>query len=103
MPDIAVPLGTYTGWNLRDASIGAPSEPYVRAGAFHPFAATRRVRDNTKDPRPAIEERYSGKADFLAKITAAADDLVRRGFLLESDRPRILRQAEERWTRLTAQ
>ena len=38
MPELAVPLATYTGWNLRDAKIGAPEEIQSMVGSFIPFA-----------------------------------------------------------------
>lgn len=103
MPDIAVPLGTYTGWNLRDPSIGAPSELYSMVGGFHGFAKTKQDRTAIKDSRPSIEERYRSKEDFLAKTGAAIDGLVKDGFALEADRARMLRQAELRWQHLTSQ
>jgi hypothetical protein len=103
MPDISAPLGTYTGWNLRDASIGASNELYTRAGAFHPFAATKAARAAKKDPRLSVEERYSSKADYLSKIDAASEALIQQRFLLPADKARVRAQAEVRWNRLTAQ
>lgn len=103
MPDVSVPLGTYTGWNLRDASIGAPTEIYSMTGGFHAFAATREARVAKKDPRPSIAERYESKADYMGKIKAAMDVLAADGFLLPGDRGRLEKQAEIRWTQLAAQ
>ena len=103
MPDVSVPLGTYTGWNLRDASIGAPTEIYSMTGGFHAFPATVKDRTARKDPRPAITERYASREDYLAKIGAAMDALAKDGFLLPADRARLEKQAETRWAQLTAQ
>jgi hypothetical protein len=103
MPDISAPLGTYTGWNLRDASIGAPAEIYSMVGGFHAFAATRAARLARKDSRPAIAERYASKDDYMGKISAAMDALAADGFLLTRDRGRLEKQADVRWTQLTAQ
>ena len=103
MPDVSVPLGTYTGWNLRDASIGAPAEIYSMTGGFHAFAATREARMARKDPRPAITERYASKEDYMGKIKAAMDALMGDGFLLPVDRGRLEKQAEIRWTQLASQ
>jgi hypothetical protein len=72
-------------------------------GGFHPFAATAAAKAAKKDPRPAIEERYSSKADYTAKIKLAIDTLAADGFLLSIDRPRLEKQAAERWAQLTAQ
>ncbi|MGA3079576.1 MAG: alpha/beta hydrolase domain-containing protein [Bryobacteraceae bacterium] len=44
MPATAVPLATYTGWNLRSAAIGAPDELYSMVGSFIPFARTKAER-----------------------------------------------------------
>ena len=103
MPDVSVPLGTYTGWNLRDASIGAPTEIYSMVGGFHAFPATKQLKITKKDPRDSIEERYASKDDYMAKIRAAIDALAAGGFLLPADRARLEKQAEVRWAQLTAQ
>ncbi len=57
MPDVAVPLGTATGWVFRSASRGTPHEPVLLRGAWVPFAATKAIQQQTKDPRSAMEER----------------------------------------------
>jgi hypothetical protein len=103
MPDISVPLGTYTGWNLRDASIGAPTELFSLIGGFHPFPTTKLNRETRKDSRPAISERYGSKEDYLNRIGAAMDVLAKDGFLLAADRARLVKQAEIRWAQLAAQ
>jgi hypothetical protein len=53
LPPIAVPLGTYTGWNVYRAQ---PCELCDRDGSFIPFARTRTERETTDDPRPSLEE-----------------------------------------------
>lgn len=103
MPDISVPLGTYTGWNLRDASIGAPTEQSSLIGGFHPFPATKQDRVARKDSRLAISERYGSKEDYLNRIGAAMDELAKDGFVLAVDRARLVKQAEVRWAQLAAQ
>jgi hypothetical protein len=103
MPEIQAPLGTYTGWNLRDAATGAGNEIHSMTGGFHAFAATRQVREQRKDPRPAISERYASKEDFLAKTGAAIDALIAEGFVLPGDRARLEKQAAERWAQLASQ
>src|SRR5262249_11451526 len=37
LPDVAVPLATYTGWNFRSTSIGAPGELVPLLGSSIPF------------------------------------------------------------------
>lgn len=100
LPELAVPLATYTGWNLRAASIGAPDEIQSMVGSFIPFAKTKAEREASGDPRPSIEERYKGKEDYLRKVDAASRKLVTEHFLLESDVERIHEKASARWDSL---
>jgi alpha/beta hydrolase family protein len=99
--DVRVPLGTYTGWNLRDPKIGAPEELFSMVGSFVPFARTKAERQKARDPRPSIEERYRGREDYMTKVNAALKDLVASGHVLESDVPAITKSAGERWDYLT--
>ena len=57
LPDLAVPLATYTGWNVRHEDIGGEGQPLVPVGATLPFPATIPARRAKADPRLAIEER----------------------------------------------
>lgn len=88
------PLGTYVGWNYStvgyDEGRGCGSN-----GAFIPFAATRAERVATGDPRPSLEERYGSREAYLAKVRAAAEQLVADRLLLREDADRILAQAEQ--------
>ena len=97
MPEVQVPLASYTGWNLRSKNIGAPEELYSMAGSFIPFAATKAEREKRKDPRISIEERYPTEADYLERITAAAQKLVEAGFLLDEDVPKLRERAAKEW------
>ncbi len=40
LPELQVPLATYTGWNLRDPSIGAPEQRVSFLGSWIPLAKT---------------------------------------------------------------
>jgi hypothetical protein len=97
MPEIQVPLASYTGWNLRLAKIGAPEELYSRFGSWIPFAVNKTERENRRDPRMSVEERYSSKRDYLEKITAAAQKLVNTGFLLDEDVAKLRDRAASEW------
>jgi hypothetical protein len=97
MPEVAVPLGTYTGWNLRKASIGAPDELYSMIGSFVPFARDKQSREQAHDPRMSVEERYASEDEFLKKIDEAARGLVAARFLLPQDVARVRRRAAEEW------
>ncbi|HEY2016009.1 MAG TPA: alpha/beta hydrolase domain-containing protein, partial [Bryobacteraceae bacterium] len=100
VPELQVPLATYTGWNLRDAQIGAPEVAMDMIGSFLPFARTRAEREKSKDPRKSIAERYANREDYVGKVSAAAEPLVRQRFLLERDVPRIREHAAARWDSL---
>jgi hypothetical protein len=100
LPEQIVPLATYTGWNLRDAKIGAPDVGYDMVGSFVPFPRTRDERQKTGDPRLSIEERYKSRREYLDKVTAAAETLVRAHLLLAADVPKITSRAAARWDSL---
>jgi hypothetical protein len=97
MPDVAVPLGTATGWVFRPESMGSPQEFVLLRGAWVPFAVTSTGRAATGDPRLALEERYATKEAYLAKVREVVEDLIRRRFLDAADLEPQLKQAGERW------
>jgi hypothetical protein len=82
LPAIAVPLGTYTGWNVYRAQ---PGELADRDGSLIPFARTRAEREAARDPRPSLEERYGSRETYVAKVKAAAEALVAERLLLPAD------------------
>jgi hypothetical protein len=92
LPPVAVPLGTYTGWNVYRAY---PSELCDRDGSYLPFARTRAERESKGDPRLSLAERYQGKDDYVAKVKAAADALVKQRLLLERDAAAYVEQARK--------
>ena len=82
LPHVAVPLGTYTGVNVyRDM----PGELCDRDGMYVPFARTRAEREAAGDPRLSLQERYSGRADYVARVSAVVDRLVGARLLLAED------------------
>jgi alpha/beta hydrolase family protein len=97
MPDVAVPLATYTGWNFRQPSIGQPGELLPLTGSYIPLPATRAARERSGDPRPSIEERYGGRARYQALVTDRAGKLVEEGYLLREDLDTVVAQALARW------
>jgi Alpha/beta hydrolase domain len=97
MPEVQVPLASYTGWNLRNKSIGAPEELYSMVGSWIAFPSTKAERERRKDPRMSIAERYSNENDYLDRITAAAQKLVQAGFLLDQDVPQLRERAAQEW------
>ncbi len=102
MPELSVPLATYTGWNLFNERSGPPTVVSSMQGSFIPLARSKADRERAGDPRRAVDERYQGRADYLAQITKAARDLVQRGYVLEADVARIVDQAGTRWDHVAA-
>ncbi len=101
LPDLSVPVATYTGWNLRDESIGNPNL-YIGitgglAGWTLPLPVTQADREATGDPRASIEERYTDREDYLEKVTGAAMELVAEGYLLEEDVPEVVELAGRKY------
>jgi hypothetical protein len=101
LPEITVPLATITGWNLRDPSIGAPTERVSFEGSWIPFAKTAEDGKRTGDPRPSIAERYTSEDDYLQRYTRRLDDLIKERWILPEDRDAMLTRAEEEWQQAT--
>jgi hypothetical protein len=97
LPDVAVPLGTYTGWNFRHPSTGSPGELVSLLGSSIPFPATRATQERMRDPRRSIEERYTSRSEYLDKVRGIAESLVQPGYLLYDDIDRIVQRAADRW------
>jgi hypothetical protein len=97
LPEVAVPLATYTGWNFRHPRTGGPVHLVNLLGASIPFAKTRTARETAGDPRRSIAERYRSKSDYLARVREAADRLVERRYLLSGDVAPILERADALW------
>lgn len=85
LPAIAVPVGTYGGWNFRDPAIGRPDQLFGEMGSLHPMARTKAERLASGDSRLSIAERYKSRDDYIAKVTAVAKEMVKDRFLLPED------------------
>jgi hypothetical protein len=97
LPEVAVPLATYTGWNFRNTAIGAPDQLFPLLGSYVPFARTKAERDRARDPRLSIEERYPTRERYLARVQDAAAGLARDGYLLADDLPLLVQRAGDHW------
>ena len=106
LPELAVPLATHTGWNLRHPERGNPSLFHGvtggLAGSTIPFPATRRLRDFTGDPRLSIEERYQSLEDYLQRLREAGEALAEEGYLLEEDIEPIAQRSAKIWDAFTS-
>ena len=92
--DVAVPVGTNTGWNLYAAGPRG-RDLCSLTGAFFPFARTRAERTASGDPRLSLEERYGDHAGFVAAVRDAAGESVVRRLLLPEDAEVLIAMAEE--------
>ncbi len=97
MPEVAVPLASYTGWNLRAPAIGAPTELLEFVGSWIPFARTQAEQAERGDTRVSIEQRYANEQVYLEAIDRAAEKLARSGFLLGEDLASIHDRATKEW------
>ena len=75
LPDIAVPLATYSGWNEYKPPY-PKGELADRDGSCLPFAIDKAAREAAGDPRPSIAERYKSGADYVAKVEAVVSALA---------------------------
>lgn len=97
LPELQAPLATYTGWNLRDPSIGAPEQRLSFLGSFIPLPGTAEERKKSGDPRISIAERYASRDQYLGKFEEAAKKLIRQRFLLQQDLPEIRQRGQQEW------
>ena len=97
LPELQVPLATYTGWNLRDPSIGAPDLRLSFYGSFIPFARNAAERQKSGDPRLSVAERYASREAYLGKFAEAAKKLIDERFLLPEDLPAVLDRGNREW------
>ena len=91
-PNLAVPIGTHTGWNLRRDGF-APQQQCAGTGSYFPFELTASDRTSTGDPRLSFEERYTDHAGYVAAIQVAADQLVDERLLLAEHAELIVERA----------
>jgi hypothetical protein len=88
LPDIAVPRGTFTGWNLYRSPY-PDGELADRDGTFLAFPATESEREHNNDPRPSIATRYPG-GSYAVAVRAATEALLRDRLLLPEDAKHLM-------------
>lgn len=96
-PEVAVPLATTTGWNFRADAVGNPGDIYQLLGSYIPFAKTATARTGSGDPRRSIEERYPSEEEYLRRVQAASDALIRDGYMLREDLAWVMARARAHW------
>ena len=103
LPELQVPVATYTGWNLRDPSIGAPNLRLSFLGSFLPFARNASERGKSGDPRPSVAERYVSREQYMGKFAEAAMNLIKERFLLREDLAAVLERGQREWNEIAGQ
>jgi hypothetical protein len=102
MPELTVPLATYTGWNLFNDRSGPTDALSSMQGSYIPLARTGAERKRANDPRMSIEERYRDKDQYVGLVSKAALELIDQGYLLAEDLAPILRNAARHWDSLAS-
>ena len=97
MPEVSVPLATYTGWNLFRPDSGPEGVLSSMQGSYIQFPRTATDRQGSGDPRPSAEERYHSREQYLGLVSEAAMGLIEDGYLLAEDLAPILSQAGRHW------
>ncbi|HEX4382092.1 MAG TPA: alpha/beta hydrolase domain-containing protein, partial [Myxococcales bacterium] len=111
------PLATYLGWNLTPTGFHE-GQVCNYVGGMVPFAVTKAQRtgpqanvrfhisangqggkwsDSTAvahDPRPSLEERYGTHAGYVSAVTASANAIASKGYLLAEDATALIAQAQ---------
>ncbi len=99
LPDIGVPLATYTGWNLYKAPF-PDGELCDRDGSYLPFTNDRATRERSGDPRPSVAERYGNADGYVERVRAHAAALVDERLLLAEDAQAYVQRARQQAARL---
>ena len=93
LPEVAVPLATYTGWGVRAAAFGG-DDLCDSAGQKIDFHQTKADRLASGDPRPSIEERYPNHQTYVRRVAHAAWRLHWQRLLLDEDVKRYIETAQ---------
>ena len=102
LPEISVPLGTYTGWNLQNAATGAPERLARTEGSFLPFENDENERLAAGDPRASIKERYPTRDAYTKAYAAATLALAENELILGSDVNPMIERAGAFYDRVMA-
>jgi len=101
LPDVAVPLGTFTGWNYQLPLWANLDYLSGLVGSFIPFPLSEKDRKTSGDERLSISERYAGRQDYLNRVRMSGQSLVSRRLLRAEDLNAAVEQSAARWDYLT--
>ena len=92
MVEVAAPVATYTGWNVRSGP--ASPDGCDNSGMMLTFPKTKAERLASGDPRLSLEERYPRHSQYVDAVNAAAWKLRTSGLLLDEDAARYTAEAQ---------
>ena len=96
LPDILVPVATYTGWNTRRKDVGAEGMLASLLGSCFPLPRTKAERQKSGDPRQSLEDAYSSFAAYRDTYSAACTVYQGRRLLLAEDVDLLVKNLETR-------
>ena len=67
-----------------------------------PFRRTELERQAASDPRPSLAARYADRADYAARVRAAAEAVGRQGLLLPEEVDALVSEAGDLYDRIMA-
>lgn len=102
LPEVAVPLGTFTGWNISIPQMASLHYLDGLLGSFQALPKDRPGRERSGDSRKSIAERYASREEYLNRVKEAAEELVRQRFLLAADVAGVMDRAAAMWNLLTS-
>ena len=85
IPELQVPVATYTGWNLRTPEAGFPDYRASFVGAYLAW------------PKDEVLARYHTRDEYFGRFTGAALALVHDRFFVADDLPAILERGAKLW------
>ncbi len=100
LPELAVPLGTYTGWNQVFPGATDMWASLRLQGSFIPFARDEKEREANGDPRPSLAARYRDLEDYMGQMSIALLECAKEGYILKEDVDPMLRAARFRYENL---
>jgi len=83
LPDVTVPLRTYSGWSLRAGAWA--NDGCEGSGQSVALPTTKAARTASGDPRLSIEERYPSFTAYYFAVKGAMEAFVAKGFELPED------------------
>jgi len=98
LPDVKVPLATYTGWSLRSGA--QANDGCEGTGQMIAFSRTKAERLASGDPRLSVEERYASAEAYSAAAKQAIDDLVGKRYMMREDADAYMQRMTRLWQKV---